>query len=225
MSINNWPTSERPRERLQSQGAAALSNTELLAILLGSGTKGCSVMDLSRQLLNHFGGVSGLLSAEREQLLAIKGLGAAKVASLAAIQELSKRTKRETLREATPLTSSSAAREYLCAELGHARREIFWALFLNTQHQVIASEALAKGTLDSASVYPREVLKACLRHNAAAVIFAHNHPSGSLVASEADKAITRRLQNALELVDIRVLDHIIIAGNSSLSMAETGLLH
>lgn len=224
MSIHNWPTSERPRERLQSHGPAALSNAELLAILLGSGTKGHSVMDLSRELLNHFGGISGLLGAEQEQLLAIKGLGKAKVAALTAIQELNKRTKHESLREATPLTSSNAAREYLCAELGHARQEIFWALFLNTQHQVIASEALAKGTLDSASVYPREVLKTCLRHNAAAVIFAHNHPSGSLTASEADKAITRRLQNALELVDIRVLDHIIIAGNQSISMAEMGLL-
>ena len=122
------------------------------------------------------------------------------------------------------MTSSNAASDYLCAELGHAKQEIFWALFLNAQHQVIASEALAKGTLDSASIYPREVLKTCLRHHAAAVIFAHNHPSGSLIASEADKAITRRLQNALELVDIRVLDHIIIAGNQSISMAEMGLL-
>jgi len=224
MSINNWPTSERPRERLQAQGAAALSNAELLAILLGSGTRGSPVMDLSRELLTHFGGLSKLLAAERDQLLAVKGLGQAKVASLAAIQELTKRTRHESLREATPLTSSNAAKDYLCAELGNAQQEVFWALFLNTQHQMLASEALAKGTLDSASIYPREVLKACLRHNAAAVIFAHNHPSGSLVASEADKAITRRLQSALELVDIRVLDHIIVAGNRTLSMAETGLL-
>ena len=225
MSINNWPTTERPRERLLTQGPAALSNTELLAILLGSGTRGRTVIDLSRHLLTQFGGLAGLLSTDHKQLLAVKGLGQAKVASIAAILELAKRMMRENLRECTALTSSNAAKDYLCAELGNAKQEVFWALFLNTQHQIIASEALATGTLDSASIYPREILKACLHHNAAAVIFAHNHPSGLLTASEADKAITQRLQRALELVDIRVLDHIIVAGNQTLSMAETGLLN
>ncbi len=224
MSINDWPTTERPRERLLSQGPAALSDAELLAILLGSGTRGRSVVALSRDLLNHFGGLSALLSAERKDLLAIRGLGVARVASLAAIRELARRSLREELRESTPLTSARAARDYLCSELGDARQEVFFALFLNAQHAIISTETLAVGTLDSASIYPREVVKACLRHNAAAVIFAHNHPSGSLQASAADRAITRRLQNALELVDIRVLDHIIVAGNRSLSMAETGLL-
>ncbi|MBT8148521.1 MAG: DNA repair protein RadC, partial [Gammaproteobacteria bacterium] len=157
-------------------------------------------------------------------ITAMHGLGDAKFEMLQAIQEIYRRSMLESLQRSSALTSPDKTRSYLKQVLGHQQREIFWALFLDSQHQVIASEALAQGTIDSASIYPREVLKASLAHNAAALIFAHNHPSGSITPSEADKAITRRLQQALATVDIRVLDHIIVGGNRAVSMAELGLI-
>ena len=224
MSIATWPTTERPREKLIARGPHSLSDAELLAIFLRTGSRERSAIEIARALLDQFGGLSALLNAPRVEFVALHGLGDAKYAMLQAIQEISRRSMLEALQRSSALTSPDQTRAYLKNILGHQQREIFWALFLDSQHQVIASEALAHGTIDSASIYPREVLKASLSHNAAALIFAHNHPSGSLIPSEADKSITRRLQQALATVDIRVLDHIIVGGNRTVSMAELGLL-
>lgn len=224
MSITNWPKAERPREKLLSRGAAALSDAELLAILITTGAQGKTAIDLSLELLSKFNGIAGILTTPKNQLQTVRGLGDAKYASLQAIKELSRRSMLDTLQQQGSLICPNATRDYLCTVLAHEQREVFWALFLNNQHQIIASEALAYGTIDCASIYPREVLKACLNHNAAAVIFAHNHPSGSLEASEADKSITYTLKKALATIDIRVLDHFIIGNNKSSSMVEMGLL-
>lgn len=224
MSIAAWPTTERPRDKLIERGAHSLSDAELVAIFLRTGSHRHSAIEIARQLLVEFGGLAALLNAPRDEFIALHGLGDAKYAMLQAIQEMSRRSMLEALQRSSALTSPDKTRAYLKQILAHQQREIFWALFLDSQHQVIASEALAHGTIDSASIYPREVLKASLAHNAAALIFAHNHPSGSLTPSEADKAITRRLQQALATVDIRVLDHIIVGGNRAVSMAELGLI-
>ncbi|NNL56358.1 MAG: DNA repair protein RadC [Pseudomonadales bacterium] len=224
MSIAAWPTTERPREKLIARGPNSLSDAELLAIFLRTGSARQSALEIARHTLAQFGSLNALLNAPREQFTALHGLGDAKFAMLQAIQEISRRSMLESLQRSSALTSPDKTRSYLKQVLGHQQREIFWALFLDSQHQVIASEALAQGTIDSASIYPREVLKASLAHNAAALIFAHNHPSGSITPSEADKAITRRLQQALATVDIRVLDHIIVGGNRAVSMAELGLI-
>jgi DNA repair protein RadC len=224
MSISDWPTTERPREKLLNNGAAALSDAELLAIFLRTGAQGKTAVDLGRELLQHFGGISPLLSAELTSFRCFSGVGQAKYAAFQAIRELSSRMLLEDLQGGDALTSPSLTKRYLQSVLGGKPKELFWALLLNNQHQVINSLPLASGTLDSASIYPREVVKTCLAHNAAAVIFAHNHPSGSPTPSEADKAITHKLQQALRTVDIRVLDHLIIADNNAVSMAELGLI-
>ncbi|MDG1664092.1 MAG: DNA repair protein RadC [Pseudomonadales bacterium] len=224
MSIAAWPTTERPREKLIARGPQALSDAELLAIFLRTGSPRHSAIEIAGQLLTQFGGLAPLLHASRRDFVSLHGLGDAKYAMLQAIQEISRRSMLEALQRSSALTSPEKTRGYLKNILAHQPREIFWALFLDSQHQVIASEALAYGTIDSASIYPREVLKASLSHNAAALIFAHNHPSGSLTPSKADQDITRRLQEVLAMVDIRVLDHIIIGGNRTVSMAELGLI-
>ena len=224
MTIIDWPKRERPREKLLSRGAQSLSDAELLAVFLRTGVKGKTAVDLGRTLLHEFRGVRGLISAPRHQLNAIVGMGDAKYAALQAMFELSRRAILEPIKDHNALTRPDDTRQYLLSLLTHQQREVFWCLFLDNRHRVIANEALAYGTIDQANIYPREVLKSCLNHNAAAVIFAHNHPSGSANPSEADKIITQTLREALALVDIRLLDHFIVAGNQTVSMAERGLI-
>jgi len=224
MSISNWPATERPREKLLSKGPASLSDAELLAIFLRTGTHGKTAVDLGRSLLTHFGSISKLLATDQNSFTCLQGMGNAKYATLQAIRELSQRMLLEDIQRGQALTNPNASKQYLQSVLAHRQQEVFWALLLDNQHRILASQALAYGTLDSANIYPREVVKTCLEKNAAAVIFAHNHPSGSLTPSNADKAITRRLQDALQTVDIRLLDHIIVGDNSCVSMAELGLI-
>lgn len=227
MTICDWPAAERPRERLLSQGAGTLSDAELLAILLRTGIKGKNAVDLARELLSRFGGVSGLLGCcERsaKALAEVKGLGEAKSAQLGAALELARRSLREELASGSALTSPGAVRDYLKLALGGRPHEVFLCLWLDAQHRVTRCEELFRGTLTQTSVYPREVVKAALSVNAAAVIFAHNHPSGAAQPSQADELLTRNLKDALELVDVKVLDHFIVAGSQALSFAERGLL-
>ena len=224
MTIIDWPAAERPREKLLNKGAIALSDAELLAVFLRTGIRGKTAVDLGRELIEQFAGIKGLLNASRREFTATLGMGDAKYASLQAVFELSRRAMMESLQRDSALTSPKDTQNYLLHLLGNEQREVFWCLFLDNQHRVIASEALFHGTIDQASVYPREVIKACIRHNAAAVIFAHNHPSGSTEPSQADKKMTHRLHQALALIDIRMLDHIIVAGSSTVSMAEMGMI-
>jgi len=224
MTIKDWPVSERPREKLLERGAAALSDAELLAIFLRTGLPGVSAVDLARQLLADFGGLRPLLEAGRKEFCRGKGLGDAKFVQLQAVLEMGRRHLAETLARSDALCSPGAVRDYLSAQLRHRRREVFCCLYLDNQHRVIAFEELFEGTLNAASVYPREVVQAALHKNAAAVILAHNHPSGVSEPSQADLWITERLKQALELVDIRVLDHLIVGEGAALSFAEQGLL-
>ena len=224
MRIADWPQQERPRERLLAQGAGSLSDAELVAVCLRSGTRGKSAVDLARELIADFGGVTGLLGADLDKLLQIKGLGTAKAAQLAAAIELARRSLQEGLKAGSALTSPGAVRDYLRLALAARGHEVFVVLFLDAQHRVLRSTELFRGTLTQTSVYPREVVRAALAANAAAVIFAHNHPSGIAQPSQADELLTRQLREALALVEIRVLDHFIVAGNQTLSFAERGLL-
>ena len=224
MGISDWPAQERPRERLLAEGAAHLSDAELLAVCLRSGVRGLSAVDLGRALLTRFGGLSGLLGAETADLGGVRGLGPAKRAQLAAVSELARRALREELRSADALTSPGAVRDYLRLALGARPHEVFVCLYLDAQHRILGVDELFRGTLTQTSVYPREVVKAALAANAAAVIFAHNHPSGVAQPSQADELLTRQLRDALALVDVRVLDHFIVAGSQALSFAERGLL-
>jgi DNA repair protein RadC len=224
MGIADWPPQERPRERLLAQGAGGLSDAELVAVCLRSGVRGKSAVDLARELIARFGGVAGLLAAELPALRAVRGLGAAKAAQLAAVLELARRSLREDLAASDALTSPGAVRDYLRLALGGRPYEAFVCIYLDAQHRVIRPEELFRGSLTQTSVYPREVVKAALAANAAAVIFAHNHPSGVAQPSQADELLTRQLKEALALVEIRVLDHFIVAGNQALSFAERGLL-
>jgi len=223
MAISDWPENERPRERLLKYGAAALSDAELLAIFLRTGVAGKSAVDLARELLRDFGGVRALLDADRRQFAQGKGLGDAKYAQLQAVLELGHRHMAETLRREDAIESPQAARRYLAMRLRGHPQEVFAALFLDNRHRVIVYEELFRGTIDQAAVHPREVVRRALHHNAAALILAHNHPSGVAEPSRADEHITRQLREALMLVDVRVLDHIII-GDEWISMAERGLL-
>ena len=224
MGIADWPPQDRPRERLLAQGAARLTDAELVAVCLRSGIRGKSAVDLARELITQFRGLSGLLGAEVPDLRRVKGLGAAKAAQLAAVLELARRALREELRAGSALTTPGAVRDYLRLALGSRAHEVFVCVHLDAQHRVIGAEELFRGTLTQTSVYPREVVKAALAANAAAVIFAHNHPSGVAQPSQADELLTRQLREALALVDVKVLDHFIIAGNQALSFAERGLL-
>ena len=224
MSIADWPPQERPRERLLAQGAGRLADAELVAVCLRSGIRGKSAVDLARELIAHYRGLAGLLGAEVADLRRVKGLGAAKAAQLAAVLELARRALREELRTGSALTTPAAVRDYLRLTLGSRAHEVFVCVHLDAQHRVIGAEELFRGTLTQTSVYPREVVKAALAANAAAVIFAHNHPSGVAQPSQADELLTRQLREALALVDVKVLDHFVIAGNQALSFAERGLL-
>jgi DNA repair protein RadC len=224
MAISDWPERERPRERLLALGPGSLADAELLAILLRTGVKGKSAVDLARQLLGRFGSVSALLEAGTAGIGETPGLGSAKLAQLRAALELARRALREEIAARDALSSPRAVRDYLRLALAGREQEVFVLLLLDAQHRVIACEELFKGTLTQTSVYPREVVKCALRHNAAAVIFAHNHPSGVAEPSHADEILTRSLKTALALVDIQVLDHFIVAGTRTLSFAERGLL-
>ena len=224
MSIADWPPQERPRERLLAQGAGRLADAELVAVCLRSGIRGKSAVDLARELIAHYQGLAGLLGAGVSDLRRVKGLGAAKAAQLAAVLELARRALREELRAGSALTTPAAVRDYLRLTLGSRAHEVFVCVHLDAQHRVIGAEELFRGTLTQTSVYPREIIKRALAHNAAALILAHNHPSGVAEPSQADRTLTRRLADALALVDVRVLDHFIVAGASSLSFMESGQL-
>jgi DNA repair protein RadC len=227
MAISDWPVTERPRERLLAKGAGSLSDAELLAVLLRTGMRGKSAVELARELLGRFGGVGGLLAHFANAgaaMLGIKGLGAAKSAQLGAALELARRTLQEQLSTGTALTSPAAVRDYLRLAIGSREYEVFVCLWLDAQHRVISFQEPFRGTLTQTSVYPREIVKAALAANAAAVIFAHNHPSGAAQPSQADELLTRNLKEALALIDVKVLDHFIVAGAHSLSFAERGLL-
>lgn len=224
MSISRWPVAERPRERLLNHGPEALSDAELLAIFLRTGVKGRSAVDLARDLLGHFGGLRRLLDAERGDFCANPGLGDAKYALLQAVLEMARRHLADELQRGDALTSPDATGRYLAAKLRHLPHEVFCCLFLDNRHRVLCFEEMFRGTIDSASVYPREVVKRALTCNAAAVILAHNHPSGVAEPSRADILITERLREALATVDIRVLDHLVIGDGRPVSFAERGLL-
>jgi len=224
MSIRHWPRGERPREKLIERGAHALSDAELVALLLGAGTRGRSALELARTLLSDFGSLRELLSAQAPQCLALAGVGPARYATLQAAVELARRHFRETLRLGPALAAPEATRTFLLAQLRDKPYEVFCCLYLDSRHRLIAFEELFRGTIDRAGVHPREVLRATLAHNAAAVMFAHNHPSGVLEPSQADELITRRLKEALALVDVRVLDHFIVGDGHCFSFCEHGLL-
>ena len=223
MAISDWRPSERPRERLLAYGAKALSDAELLAVLLRTGVRGKDAVELARELLMQFKGLGGLFAAGPE-LEKVKGLGNAKRAQFAAAIELAQRSIAESLKEGVALTSPGAVRDYLRLALAGRAHEVFVCIWLDAQHRVIRIDEPFSGTLTQTSVYPREVVKTALRVNAAAVIFAHNHPSGVAQPSQADELLTGNLREALALVEVKVLDHFIIAGNQAISFAERGLL-
>jgi len=222
MSITDWPEQERPREKLLSRGASSLSDAELLAIFLRTGTPGVSAVDLSRQLLLQFGSLNKLMHAEQTAFCEGHGLGRAKYAQLQAVLEMARRYLHESISHRSALDNPMATKQFLQGQLSYQQREVFACLFLDNKHQVIAFDKLFFGTIDGASVHPREVVKSTLRHNAAAVIFAHNHPSGDPQPSAADISITLQLKAALKLIDVRVLDHVIIGNGSTSSLAELG---
>lgn len=224
MPITDWPKAERPREKLLARGPQNLSDAELLAIFLRTGVAGKTAVDVARELLGQFGGLRPLLTAERETLCTVPGLGEAKVAQLLAALEIGRRHLGESLQRGAALESSRDTLAFLQARLRDLKHEVFCALYLDTRHRVLAFEELSAGTLNGTAVYPREVVKNALRHNAMAVIFAHNHPSGVAEPSRADELLTARLKEALALVDIRVLDHVVIGDGEAVSFSERGLL-
>jgi DNA repair protein RadC len=220
MAIKDWPADERPREKLLQHGAAILSDAELLAIFLRTGVTGLSAVQLARQLLQDFGSLRALLDANQKQFCQQHGLGPAKYAQLQAVMEMSNRHMASTLRYGNALTDVHMTKRFLKQKLRAYPHEVFACLWLDNKHSMIAFEELFRGTIDTATVYPREVLKQALHYNAAAVIFAHNHPSGLPQASEADIGLTKHLTEALKLIEIRVLDHIVIGDAESYSLAE-----
>ncbi|MBK5944611.1 MAG: DNA repair protein RadC [Halorhodospira halophila] len=224
MSIRSWPRDERPRERLIQRGPQALSDAELLAIFLRTGRRGQSAVELARELLAAFSGLRGLLEADRETFAARPGLGDAKYAQMQAALEIARRHLGQALQRGPTLSSPAQTRTYLTALLRDHPSEVFGGLFLDNRHRVIGYEELFRGTIDGASVYPRELVRRALAHNAAAVIVAHNHPSGVAEPSAADEALTHRLREALGLVDVRLLDHFVVGDGEPVSLAERGVL-
>jgi len=226
MAIRDWPVAERPRERLLAKGAAALSDAELLAIFLRVGIRGKSAVDLARDLLTQFNGELAELAAESTANLAkLPGIGPAKAAQLSAALELARRSLITPLKERDALTSPQAVRDWLRLYLGGLQHEVFVALWLDAQNRLISTEELFRGTLTQTSVYPREIVKRALANNAGAVILAHNHPSGVTDPSSADIALTSTLKHTLALIEVKVLDHFVVAsGTSPLSFAERGLI-
>ena len=222
MSIIQWPESERPREKLLQRGPQVLSDAELLAIFLRTGVRGCSAVDMARQMLQRFGSLSRLLAASADELASCSGMGLAKYAQFAAVKELARRLLAEDLQLGDVLDSPEAVRHYLRLAIGNQEVEVFLVLFLNAQNRLLAVEELTRGTLTETRVYPREVARRALQHNARAVILAHNHPSGVAEPSAADRALTATLKQALQLVDINLLDHFVVTGAHAESLAERG---
>ena len=224
MLLKDLPQEARPREKLLSRGAAALSDAELLALLLRSGIQGKNVLQLAQELVGRFGGVAGLLHTPAEALKTVKGLGPAKRAELVAVLELARRALAQQLTQKPLFNTPQAVRDYLQLQLGGLHHEVFAVLFLDSQHRLIALEEMFRGTLTQTSVYPREVVKQALTLNASSVVLAHNHPSGTAQPSRADEALTHTLKAALALVDVRVLDHFVVTASQAVSMAELGLV-
>lgn len=225
MAFKDLPLDARPREKLISRGAAALADAELLALLLRTGVAGKNVLQLAQQLLERFGGLSGLLHTGPDDLKAVKGMGGtAKRSELIAVLELARRAMGEKLKERTVFDSPEAVKQYLQLHIGSRPHEVFVVVFLDVQHRLILLEEMFRGTLTQTSVYPREVVTRAIHHQAAAVVLAHNHPSGAIEPSRADESLTQTLRAALALVDVRVLDHVIVSPGQSFSMAEKGLL-
>lgn len=224
MAITDWPEHERPREKLLLHGPEALSDAELLAIFLRTGIKGKSAVDLARELLLGFGGLRSLLTASQTEFCSHLGLGPAKFAQLQAVLEMARRHLAEQLNRSNALTSPDLTKQFLQAKLRDLDYEVFACLLLDNQHRVLKYAELFRGTIDGAAVYPREVVKLALAHGAAAIILVHNHPSGIAEPSSADRAITERLKKALDLVDIRVLDHVIVGDGYCESFAERGII-
>lgn len=225
MAITDWPEAERPREKLLAHGAAALSDAELLALFLRVGIKGQTAVDLARNLLGHFGTLTALCSAPAAAFSAVPGMGLAKYAQLQASMELARRALGEEMRQRDVMDSPQAVRDWLRLKIGSLPHEVFTVLMLDNRNHLIRAEELFRGTLTQTSVYPREVVKLCLAHNAAAIILAHNHPSGASEPSHADESLTRAIKEALNLIDVRVLDHFVVTAHGSpVSFAERGLL-
>lgn len=224
MQLKQLPAAERPREKLLERGAGALTDTELLAVLFGTGDRRQDVLSWSRQLLEHTGGLGGLLALPGDQLLAYPGIGTARCVQLQAILELSRRYLAATLKKGEGFTSPDLVRDYLAAQLRHQDREVFAMLLLDSQHRLIHYAELFYGTINAAPVYPREIIKLVLRHNAAAVILAHNHPSGVAEPSGADQRVTERVKDALSTIDVALLDHFVIGAGEVVSFAERGWL-
>ncbi len=230
LPLSAWPAADKPRERLlagasqHGDGARQLADAELLAVLLGQGARGISAVELARVLLDRFGGVRGTLNAQPRELCQVAGMGPAKAARLLAARECGARFVRERLRPGVTIGSPADSREYLLASLRDRPHEVFCCLFMDNRHRVLAFDELFRGTIDAAAVYPREIVKQALARNAAAVILAHNHPSGVAEPSQSDQLITRRIRDALELVDIRLLDHFVIGDNQCVSLASRGML-
>ena len=224
MAITDWPESERPREKLLKNGAVNLSDAELLAIFLRTGMAGKSAVDLARDLIKRFGSLTGLFAADQSAFCQVPGMGPAKFTQLQAVLEMARRALAEKLQNGDVMSSPKSVRDYLRLTLAGKRHEVFVGIFLDAQNRSIAAEELFNGTLTQTSVYPREVVKRALHHNAAAMIFAHNHPSGVAEPSHADEILTQSLKQALALVDVKVLDHFIVGGGTAMSFAERGLI-
>ncbi len=224
MPILDWPQQERPREKLLHRGSESLSDAELLAIFLRTGTSGKTAVDMAREALSEFGSLRRLVSASKADFCRLQGIGAVKYVQIQAALELGKRCLREALDRKDVMNSPDDTRQYILAHLRPYEHEVFACLFLDNQHRVISFDEMFAGTIDGASVYCREVVKSALQHNAAAVIFAHNHPSGVAEPSQADRRITEKLVESLSLVDIRVLDHIVVGDLETISFAERGYL-
>ncbi len=224
MAITDWPEQERPREKLLRAGAVALSDAELLAIFLRVGVVGKTAVDLARDLLQQFKSLNGIFSASMDEVQQVHGMGESKYCQLQAVLEMSKRALGETLQQVDSFSSPAQVKAYLQLQLSHLLREVFGILFLDAQNRLIAYETLFEGSLMQTSVYPREVVKRALALNAAAVILSHNHPGGSASPSRADEQLTQTLKESLSLVDVKVLDHIIVAGQDTFSFSERGLI-
>lgn len=223
-SLKHWPPGERPRERLLSAGPERVSDAELLAVMLGRGIRGLSALELAHHLLTTFGGIRGLLNARFEELRAVRGMGPGKAATLIAARECGCRYLQEKLAPGRPIHSPADSRDFLMARLRDRPHEVFCCLFLDNRHRVLAFDELFHGTIDSTTVHPREIVRQALQRNAAAVILAHNHPSGIAEPSEADQLITRRVRGALELIDVRLLDHFVVGDGVCTSLADRGML-
>lgn len=224
MSIRDWPSAERPREKLLKNGPQTLSEAELLAVLLQSGTRGQSALDIARRLLAEFGSLRDLLTADRAKVCAARGLGPSRFVTLQAAVELARRHHQQVMMNGSAIADPSALREFVRVRLRDLTHEVFCCVYLDNRHRVIAFQELFRGTIDWTSVHPREVIKEALARNAAAVILAHNHPSGNPEPSQADELITRRLKDALGLVEIRLIDHLVVADRSCISLAEQGVI-